>query len=252
MSVKVTVACLLLITSVVPVRSNINADWNFSGHGKCENFLLHEIYNGGGFGNVVSDPSRSSTPHLVWKDMEKLLVQVTASEEGAEAVLRPVFQEFGFESTGCSKYICSGYLPMHNFLAFEERNEVKTVKPSLSMVNQAGSVVSEAFQSLQVDSVRAVYPFLNGTGIKVGIISDSFNTSSSAVTNYDDDIASGDLPSDILILKEGSGTDGTDEGRAMAQLIYDLVPDVGIVFYSGTEGNADFAIGIQELINAGE
>ena len=47
-------------------------------------------------------------------------------------------------------------------------------------------------------------------------------------------IASGDLPVDTIILQEQSPcSGGTDEGRAMAELVHDLAPGASIRFCSG-------------------
>ena len=86
---------------------------------------------------------------------------------------------------------------------------------------------------------------MDGSGLRIGILSDSFDTSSNAKTNYMDDIMSGDLPSGIQILKDFDN--GSDEGRAMAQLMFDLVPGATFSFYTAFESIQDFADGIQML-----
>jgi hypothetical protein len=128
---------------------------------------------------------------------------------------------------------------------------VKFVHPSFPIANQAGSKVSEALDSLRVDLVRLKLDgTLDGTGLRIGILSDSFDNSDTAVTRYTDDIASGDLPDDVTILKEPS-VFRIDEGRGMAQLIHDLIPGADISFYTANEGPADFANGIQALADDG-
>jgi len=89
---------------------------------------------------------------------------------------------------------------------------------------------------------------VDGAGIKIGILSDSFNVTGGMAA----DIAAGNLPpaADIDILKEGPTT-GQDEGRAMAQLIYKIAPDAQIYFYTAVDGESDFAAGIQALAAAG-
>ena len=51
-------------------------------------------------------------------------------------------------------------------------------------------------------------------------------------------------------MKEFSGR-GFDEGRAMFQLIHDIAPNASLVFRTAFEGAVDFAMGIQELADAG-
>ncbi len=77
------------------------------------------------------------------------------------------------------------------------------------------------------------------------MISDSFND------NYfygsaTDDFANGDIPEEVLILREGNGQ---DEGRAMMQLIADVAPGARQAFYAGFSGQADFTEGVLALAN---
>ena len=89
---------------------------------------------------------------------------------------------------------------------------------------------------------------VNGSGIKVGVISDSFNDLGGAAA----DEADGALPtaSNIDVIKDlPSG--GTDEGRAMMQVIHDIAPGASLAFYTAAESEQDFANGILALAAAG-
>ncbi|MCX7384643.1 MAG: hypothetical protein NT133_25225 [Alphaproteobacteria bacterium] len=87
---------------------------------------------------------------------------------------------------------------------------------------------------------------LSGTGVTVGILSDSFNLRG----GYAADQISGALPANISVLSDGP-TGGTDEGRAMAQLIYQIAPGAKLMFYSAFYSKTDFAKGINALAAAG-
>ena len=87
---------------------------------------------------------------------------------------------------------------------------------------------------------------VNGSGIKVGVLSDSFNDLGGAAA----DEASGALPSSVQVLQDlASG--GTDEGRAMLQIIHDIAPGASLAFYTAFNSEQDFANGILALANAG-
>jgi subtilisin family serine protease len=86
---------------------------------------------------------------------------------------------------------------------------------------------------------------VSGAGIKIGILSDSFNLLGGMAT----DIADGDLPANTQILEEGPS--GHDEGRAMAELVHRIAPDAQILFHTATASEADFAAGITALVQAG-
>src|SRR5205085_1531555 len=108
-----------------------------------------------------------------------------------------------------------------------------------------------------VDYLTATHPGVTGTGITIGFLSDSFNTATlttggGALTiHYADDIASGDLPAGVNILSDGSGASIRDEGRAMAQLAWDVAPGANLAFHTAFVSMADFAQGIIDLKNAG-
>lgn len=114
-------------------------------------------------------------------------------------------------------------------------------------------VHSQAVQALQVDKLRAKYPHLTGSGMKIGVISDSFG----ARWNATQSIASGNLPSSgVTVLKDyiiDGGINGKsgDEGRAMLELIYDIAPDAELYFRTGYQGEVDMAMAIQELADSG-
>ena len=87
---------------------------------------------------------------------------------------------------------------------------------------------------------------LSGTGVKVGILSDSFNIKGGETT----DIANGDLPAGVVILAEGPAG-SSDEGRAMAEGIHRIAPGAQLYFYSADLGEGNFATGIYDLFNQG-
>jgi hypothetical protein len=89
---------------------------------------------------------------------------------------------------------------------------------------------------------------VNGFGIKVGVISDSFNNLGGAAA----DEASGALPpvGHVQVLSDLS-SGGSDEGRAMMQIVHDIAPDADLAFYTAFNSEQDFANGILALAAAG-
>jgi subtilisin family serine protease len=100
---------------------------------------------------------------------------------------------------------------------------------------------------------------LDGRGIKIGVISDSFN----ALNKASVDVANGDLPGrqnplgykkPVQILKDLRR--GTDEGRAMLQIISDIAPAAELLFhtaYISRNGITEqsFARAVKTLARAG-
>jgi hypothetical protein len=87
-----------------------------------------------------------------------------------------------------------------------------------------GQVTSAGDRIIHSDIARELF-HVDGTGIKIGIISTSFN----ALSGLEADVKSGDLPgkdnpygktADVTLLKDLANTSpaADDEGRAMAQI----------------------------------
>jgi hypothetical protein len=95
---------------------------------------------------------------------------------------------------------------------------------------------------------------VNGAGIKIGVLSDSYNSLGGAAAN----VASGDLPgpgnpngftTPVTVLEDFPG--GTDEGRAMLQIVHDLAPGAQLYYATAFNSNASFASNILALRNNG-
>lgn len=94
---------------------------------------------------------------------------------------------------------------------------------------------------------------LDGKGITIGVISDSFNAYGGAAF----DVADGDLPGrknpngfkqPVRVLKDASGS---DEGRAMVQIIHDVAPGAKLLFHTAGNSDAELATAIGALAQAG-
>ena len=84
-----------------------------------------------------------------------------------------------------------------------------------------------------------------GAGVKVGIISDSFDALGTAAA----DEADGALPTSVAVLSDNTG--GRDEGRAMAEVAHGVAPGAGILFSAADGTVAGLAASIAGLQAAG-
>jgi hypothetical protein len=112
-----------------------------------------------------------------------------------------------------------------------------------------GSVTTQADASLFADRVRGALPTsYNGSGIRIGVISDSYNNRGGAPA----DVASGDLPSSLTVVRDlPAGNGGTDEGRAMLQIINDIAPGAQLFFATCGTSDMQFANSIRALAAVG-
>jgi hypothetical protein len=124
-------------------------------------------------------------------------------------------------------------------------------KPMLSV----GSVTSEGVNVMEADRVQASTPGFDGTGVKVGVLSDSYNNVPQPVVGANKgaaaDIATGDLPAAGVQVIQDLGSGGTDEGRAMLQVVHDVAPGASLAFATAENTEGNFANNIQNLANAG-
>lgn len=139
-----------------------------------------------------------------------------------------------------------GLLPLDAIDNLAALDTVKFARPAYAMTN-TGSVTGQDDLAIDAPAARVTYS-VDGTGLTVGILSDSFDTYSGSI-KYAQDVTSGDLPNDVNILADSPG--GTDEGRAMAQLVYDIAPGADLAFHTAFVSMADFAQGILDLRDAG-
>ncbi len=114
-----------------------------------------------------------------------------------------------------------------------------------------GAVTSEGAVVLKTDLVNK--RGIKGDGITVGVLSDSFNTAylnvqSPPATTAAQDVSTGDLPVvNVLEDFDNGGFGGTDEGRAMCQIVYDLAPRCNLAFATAFVSEIDFANNIVAL-----
>ncbi len=132
------------------------------------------------------------------------------------------------------------------------------IPSSDAFMTWTGSVTSQGDGVMSAPLARSTYN-VNGDGIKVGIISDSFNLLGGMAAG----IASGNLPgpgnpnsfvTPVNIVESTGG--GIDEGRAMAELIHDVAPGAELMFHSAFNGvpaspGSQIAAAINNLASAG-
>jgi len=130
----------------------------------------------------------------------------------------------------------------------------------------SGAIVSEGDTQLNAQAAREANPGIDGSGVKVGILSDSFDQATESgqgeaiATHAEEDVESGDLPgangcanaTPVEVLSPMSnGSEASDEGRAMTQIVHDLAPGAELAFASAFNGELAFANNIKALAAAG-
>ncbi|PSQ69452.1 MAG: hypothetical protein BRD31_05605, partial [Bacteroidetes bacterium QH_2_64_26] len=184
-------------------------------------------------------------------DGQFVTIEAVASENASR--LLADLRGLGFEDGATAGNVVSGRLPISSIKEAASLSSLRGAMPSYART-YAGSVGSEADTAHATDQVRQETG-LNGSGQKICALSDTYNQNETARTSASEDVESGDLPGEenpegrttpVDVLQDG-GSDGSDEGRAMLQLIHDIAPGAALGYHTAFGGLAAFASGIREL-----
>lgn len=187
-------------------------------------------------------------------------VDAVATTAADAQTLETALIALGFESSGEFGSIVSGSLPvsaigeaaalpsLRALLASQylvhRADGSEVLAPLVSQRSRVGAVDGEAGLALRAVEARRAFD-VDGSGILIGMMSDSYNALGTAAA----DVATGDLPADVIVLDDL--TAGSDEGRAMMQLAFDVAPGVDFAFHTAFGGINRFAQGIVDLFDAG-
>ncbi|MFO0800699.1 MAG: Ig-like domain-containing protein [Gemmataceae bacterium] len=175
------------------------------------------------------------------------LLQVSGGYVAVEAITSDTaasLAALGFVATTPPAGVVAGWLPIRSIGAAAELASVVSLRPAYRPVTSAGSLTSQGDAAQRSDEVRSLLG-LDGSGVSVGVISDSYNVRGGASA----DVLSGDLPANVTVLSEGAG--GSDEGRAMLQVIHDVAPGAHLLFTAAGTTQLQLATSIRALANAG-
>lgn len=124
---------------------------------------------------------------------------------------------------------------------------------------EGGSVISEGVAQLHAKTAREEFG-IDGSGVTVGVLSDSYNRDTGAATDAAEDVKSADLPgaanecagqtTPVKVI-EDLGEPGSDEGRGMLQIVHDMAPGADLSFATAFESEEGFAENIENLAGAG-
>ncbi len=213
-------------------------------------------------------------------------VAVDAVTRGDVQQLKSALRGLGMQRPTAYLNDVGGWLPVSALNAAVALPQLHSIRASMWRAH-AGSVTTQG-DYVQGSAAARTNTGADGTGVTVGILSDSYDcyklyaqpgsgvpasgnngyAANGFTATAEDDIASGDLPAaaNINILEEAStSTDASgttcgfseyflpdgDEGRAMMQIVHDVAPGAKLAFHTAAITEADFAQGIQDLATAG-
>ena len=206
--------------------------------------------SGAAGGSLQVSSSSLSSQARVWEGRVRI---EALSTDGDIEGLAQALKNLGLEDVSTFGNLLNGWLPVESIEAAAGIENLQYAYTPFAGTG-VGVTTSQGDAAMQSDVVRTNLG-LDGTGLKIGVLSDSFNTLGGEASG----IAGGDLPgagnplgntTPVTVLAELPFT-GIDEGRAMIELIHDVVPKAELLFHTASNGQADFAQGILELVAAG-
>lgn len=197
-------------------------------------------YQGGG-----TFTSADATLNILESD--RVMVTITSSAEEAPETIKQL-EKLGMTHITHYKHLISGVLPIAQLSQLESVQGVHWASSQRATLNSIGLATNAGDQAMFTDVVKKQQG-VDGSGIKIGVLSDSYN----CLAGADADIASGDLPGNVLVVREYPFCEegASDEGRAMMQLIHDIAPGARLLFHTAFESPVGFAQGIIDLADLG-
>jgi hypothetical protein len=208
------------------------------GHDLAVLYDEYESYQvqGGGVAFEASNP-------LVRVIAGRVVIDAVAS--GDVQALKADLEALGMEGAVALGRIVSGQMPIAAVESIAGLASLQFARPTYATSN-VGLVTSQGDQAMRSDVAR-VSLGVDGTGVTVGVLADSFDCLGGAAA----DVANDDLSPVTVIQELPKCTGATDEGRAMLQLVHDVAPGANLAFATALTGQAGFANNILALQAAG-
>lgn len=166
------------------------------------------------------------------------------------------------ESDRYQSGVVSAFIPLEKVAELARLTGVSSMSLAHRPYRNIGACTSGGVPVLHTDLLNA--QGLNGSGLTVGILSDSFNTATTdengdpLTIHAADDVATGDLPGPgnpnghtdpVNVVQDSSPADGPtfDEGRGMLQIVHDIAPDARLAFATALPSEVAFADNIRKL-----
>jgi hypothetical protein len=197
----------------------------------------------------------SFRPAVQFDDAGRALVRISLDGKvPAASVVQSLRATAGVEVIASDlsyrKGVIEAYVPTASLMSLAGRKGVLAVVPSAPKVTNVGATTSQGVVQHRVDQLPEG---VDGSGITVGVMSDSYNTTGAG--SAEADIASGDLPGAgnpnntqaVVVLQDGLSPTDIDEGRAMLQIVHDMAPKARLGFATAGGGQLNFADNIRSL-----
>jgi hypothetical protein len=207
------------------------------------------------FQNPAPITSITENEIFILDDAGKVMIEVI-SKDPNDVTLKSQLIALGMTDTidsGPHEYTTTGYFLISNLPQLNGNSRIEYVRPLYPPISNTGIVTSMGDITMRSNTVRSRFG-LDGSGVKIGVISDSYDSKQGAQT----DVNEGDLPGiksngqlndnpEPVQVIEDLAQRGNDEGRAMLQIVHDVAPKSKLAFHTGFLSAGHFAKAIQKL-----
>lgn len=229
---------------------------------------------GNGLGRLVAEETSSTArgartalkldqSALAIKDARgRVLVQLTPQADENRVAFRAAAEKAGLEVVSTDERFgtLEGFVTLGSVRALAALPGTGTLVQAVRPDTSVGSVTSQGVAFQRAGRVQAAG--VDGAGITVGALSDSYNTALTTIPGDPltiraaNDVRSGDLPgaanprnrTPVVVLEDIPSTEGGfDEGRAMLQIVHDMAPAAKLCFATAFTGSVGFADNIRRL-----
>jgi hypothetical protein len=136
-------------------------------------------------------------------------------------------------------------VPLGTIETIAAHDDVESIQSAAEARTNVGALTSHGYVTHEAN--RVVRTGIDGTGVTVGVLSDSASPACISAL-----IATGDLPPSTFVLPGQQGpVNGSDEGCAMMEIVHDMAPGTNLLFATAFRGVASFANNILALQTAG-
>jgi len=212
------------------------------------------------------------------------MVLIEATSRGNPLQLKSTLINMGLQRAAHFSNAVSGWLPVSQLDAVTQQVELHSIRAAMPYT-RSGATTTQGDFVMNAPTARSANS-LSGNGVKVGILSDSYNcyaayaangvpagghngyaNENGIITTAAGDIATGDIPSSVTVNEESNTNTAkasntcfdfgtaqlpfSDEGRAMMQIVHDVAPNASLDFYPASFGQSDFAKGVITMANQG-
>jgi len=218
---------------------------------------------GNGLGRLVDpQPARggvrlTNAPLAIRDRAGRVLVDVYARNDASLAAVRQRAESAGLQTVtqAATHKALEGFVAIADVKKLARTAGVASVSQALRPFTKVGAATSQGVRAERADRLPRN---IDGRGVTVGALSDSFDTATTTVDGQPldihaaQDIKTGDLPREGVTVIEDTPPDvGADEGRAMLQIVHDVAPGARECFATAFNGQLGFADNIRRLADKG-